>query len=92
MRFSILLFLALAPSIASADTSVTSEDFEDLYDLVTELGAGGNSCSATGALNSNCQISCLPSQMASCTGSDSTVASCECLGTRAKASKQDFRQ
>ncbi len=77
MRFFMTIFIAMLPAFAMAAEPATSEDIDDLYELMTEMAAS-NSCKATGKDNSNCSISCPDHERALCYGDDNTVAQCQC--------------
>ena len=77
MRFLMTIFLAFLPAFAMAAEPATSEDIDDLYELMTEMAAS-NSCSATGKDGSNCSISCPDHERALCYGDDKRKAVCEC--------------
>jgi hypothetical protein len=78
MRPMLTLMFIFLPSMALA-APATNQDFEDLYELVEEMGGGLNSCSATGQNGSNCMVSCPAGDIADCYGDQETEAYCNCI-------------
>jgi len=75
-----VLIIAIFPSLALAGDRPTESDFEDLYDLMTEINGGQSACAATGTNGTACSITCTSGETAVCSGSDTVEADCYCYG------------
>lgn len=78
MHFLIVFIIAIFPSLALAGDRPDESDFEDLYDLMTEMSGGQSACAATGADGTACSITCTSGETAVCSGSDTVAADCYC--------------